>query len=214
MKNVPRYDVFISYSHADKQFALRLETALRKYRPPFKSGLTPKRLAVFRDESEASGTILSEGLDRAIAASRKLLVICSPSAYESRWVGQEIGLFIKKHGVTHVIPVLTAGMPNDEALRVGRKEDCAFPPSLSEAMQDAPWSPDFRDHRQGFRSVTKVWPAWFHLLAAIYDVPREVLEQKERIRRIYRTAAGVAVVLLISIAGWNYQDQRNQTISL
>lgn len=208
------YDIFISYSHVDMQFAVRLETALRKYRPPFGSHLEPKRLAVYRDESEASGTFLSEALGQAIAASRKLIVICSPSSHASRWVDDETALFISQHDIKNVIPVLVAGLPNDEAIRLGQEGNCAFPRSLIAASHDIPWSPDFRGWKQNSGPIAKVWPAWFHLLAAVYDVPRETIEQKERTRRIYQTAVGVVVSLGCVVAGWAYLQQRNDAISL
>lgn len=214
MKQAATYDIFISYSHQDIQFAVQLESAVRKYRAPFASGLQPKRLSVFRDETEAASPFLSEALGQAIAASRKLIVICSPAARRSRWVNDEIALFIRSHGIANLVPVLVAGLPNDEAIRLGRDEDCAFPPSLIDAMPGMPWCPDFRTHPPGAGGIAKVWPAWFHLLAAVYDVPREAIEQNERRRRIHRAAAGVAVVLGSVALGWSYLEKRNDARSL
>lgn len=209
-----RYDLFISYSHADRAFAARLERALARYRPPFGAGLTPARLAVFRDESEAAGVHLSQGLQDALAASRKLIVVCSPAARRSTWVGEEIAAFAAMHGADDIIPVIVSGLPNDEAERTQRPEESAFPPALMAALPGTPWCPDFRGDADRARPVVKTWPAWFHLLAAIYGVPRETIEQKERRRNIVRTAAAALIFAAVGAAGWAFQGQRNESASL
>jgi hypothetical protein len=55
-------------------------------------GAVPRRLSpIFRDRDElpASGN-LGDELTGALAASRCLVVICSPAAAKSRWVAEEI----------------------------------------------------------------------------------------------------------------------------
>ncbi|GJH18433.1 hypothetical protein CBA19CS22_17845 [Caballeronia novacaledonica] len=194
-----RYDVFVSYSHRDKAFAEKLEGTLKHYRSPLRSNLQ-RRLSVFRDEAEANGICLTEELSRALASSRKLIVICSPAARESAYVNEEIAAFVATRGASNVIPVLAAGMPNDGALRCGKTSEAAFPPALIDALDDTPWAPDFRDFDQKGTRIPKMWPAWFHLLAAIYEVARERIEQTERRRRVRRSLGTVAVMFVVAIA--------------
>lgn len=206
-----RYDVFIRYSHQDKPFAVRLEKALRRYRPPLGSGLTPRCLAVFRDESEAATTRLSEALDASLAASRRLLLVCTPAARASRWANEEIARFSAVHGIDNAIPLLRAGLPHDQAVALGQPEANAFPDALVNAGPSVPWSPDFRSAHG--RRIAATWPGWFHLLAAIYAVLREQIEGREKRRRIYRLAAAVAAAAALVSAGLLHQQQRQLTAS-
>lgn len=95
-----RYWSFMSYSHADQKWADWLYKALETYRIPkgiksaYASNL-PKRLyPIFRDVDELPGSSdLGAKLKEALEASRTLIVLCSPSAAQSKWVNEEIGIF-------------------------------------------------------------------------------------------------------------------------
>jgi len=208
-----KYDVFISYSHNDKALAAKLEGALKHYRSPLGSNLQ-RRLSVFRDEAEANGTFLTEELSRALASSRKLVVVCSQAARESAYVNDEIAAFVATRGASNVIPVLVAGMPKDEALRRDQPSETAFPSALIDALGSTPWAPDFRGFDRKGKRIPKMWPAWFHLLAAIYEVARERIEQTERRRRVRRGLGTVTVVLAVVVAGGAYFQSSRQRESL
>jgi hypothetical protein len=47
------YDAFISYSRADKLFAIELENALERYKPPKELTIAGRHLNIFRDGSRA-----------------------------------------------------------------------------------------------------------------------------------------------------------------
>jgi len=185
------YEVFLSYSHRDKPFAVKLETALKRYRPPIGFKVGQRRLRVFRDDSEAKGGRLSEALQEALAASRTLVVICSPAARESEWVNREIESFTSYHGSKRIFPVLAEGMPNEEAVASGRTADAAFPPALLAAISDTPWAADFRRVSRSGSAVRRTRPAWFHLLAGVYNVKREEIEKRERTRNLLRAAVAL-----------------------
>jgi hypothetical protein len=94
-----KYRAFISYSHSDERWAKWLHKALETYSVPKRLvgtetayGPVPARLApVFRDRDElATATNLGETLTRALEQSAFQIVICSPAAAKSRWVGEEI----------------------------------------------------------------------------------------------------------------------------
>jgi hypothetical protein len=119
------YDAFISYSRVDKAFAVRLEKALENQPlPPGVEG-GRKRLDVFRDENDFTGSEYYDALAKHLTASRKMIVICSPDARASRYVNEEIALFAEKHGIDAIIPVLYRGIPNNEAVP-GREAELAF----------------------------------------------------------------------------------------
>jgi hypothetical protein len=97
-----KYRAFISYSHRDEKWAAWLHAALETYRVP-KSlvgqttavGPVPARLApVFRDREELpTATDLGNILTQALRDSAFQIVICSPPAARSRWVGEEVLTF-------------------------------------------------------------------------------------------------------------------------
>ncbi|MEQ8329232.1 MAG: TIR domain-containing protein [Longimicrobiales bacterium] len=197
----PRYDAFISYSRVDRGVAEALERALEAYRPP--PGIGPdRRLRIFRDEGDLTGAEYGHAIDAALRASDRLIVLCSPDARASQWVDDEIRRFLSLRGPEQVVPVLVAGIPNNE----GEPDDPghAFPDALMEAM-GMPLAPGFRDFsadtdrpdRGRFRN------AWFTLLATLLDVSREDIEERERVRRarVLRRVVGGAAVLVASMAG-------------
>ena len=123
--NACRYEAFISYSHTehDARVAREVQRFIERFPVParLREGLGRSRLGkVFRDEDElAAGTSLDQGLVQALAASRWLIVVCSPAAAASPWVAREIEAFVAMHGAGRVLAVLASGEPAE-----------AFPPAL------------------------------------------------------------------------------------
>jgi hypothetical protein len=50
------HDAFISYSRKDKSFAVLLKRTLRRYTPPSGLPVPKRRLNIFRDEEDFTGT--------------------------------------------------------------------------------------------------------------------------------------------------------------
>ncbi|HJG36677.1 PQQ-binding-like beta-propeller repeat protein [Enorma phocaeensis] len=123
--NACRYEAFISYSHTeyDARVAREVQRFIEGFPVParLREGMGRSRLGkVFRDEDElAAGTSLDAGLAQALAASRWLIVVCSPAAAASPWVAREIEAFVAMHGAGRVLAVLASGEPAE-----------AFPPAL------------------------------------------------------------------------------------
>src|SRR5512145_1061868 len=127
-----KYRAFISYSHADEEWAKWLHRALETYRVPkhlvgreTEFGPVPERLSpVFRDRDElATATSLGEILTRALQQSAFQLVICSRKAAQSRWVNEEIKTF-KRLGREHrIFALIVDGEP-------GAADQECFPEAL------------------------------------------------------------------------------------
>jgi len=80
------YSSFISYSHADKQFALQLHDRLQE-----------KGIRCWLDEhSMKPGDDMFAEVDKGIRASDKVLLCCSDASLKSWWVGREIDTAIEK----------------------------------------------------------------------------------------------------------------------
>src|SRR5579862_4461695 len=133
-----RYSAFLSYSHQDERWARWLQRALETYRVPSHlvgtqtaAGTIPRRLApVFRDRSDLpTASDLSATINEALRESGSLIVICSPSAAQSRWVNEEIGVFRRLGRGHRIYCLIVAGEPNASELP-GRQDQECLPPAL------------------------------------------------------------------------------------
>ncbi len=194
-----RYSAFISYSHADEPFARRLQRRLETYRLPRRlsrgqigSAGSQRRLRpLFRDRSALSAAPdLTEEVRLALAESSQLIVVCSPSAAVSAWVGREVGLFRDLHGDGAILTALCRG-----------PVESAFHPALRMAGAGGktltPLAADFRRHGDGGRM------ALLKLVAALAGVRLEDLVQRDAQRRVRQvTAISIAAVVGMLAAGW------------
>lgn len=211
---VQRYWAFLSYSHQDEALAARLQTELERFRVPKRLigrgtpfGLIPSRLApVFRDRHElAAGHDLREDIAEALAASRFLIVLCSPAAATSRWTDEEIRLFKQHRPDGEVLAAIVSGEPwaSDQP---GRAADECFPPALKVEIgpdgtptefRAEPIAADLRGGRDG-------WQAGFmKLVAGMLDVGLDELVQRESQRRQRRMMAvtGASLVGMVAASG-------------
>lgn len=188
------YVAFISYSHKDAAIGRWLHRKLEGYRLPRRlagtegeDGEVPARLTpIFRDRDElpAAGD-LSEKVRAALAASRNLIVLCSPHSAASIWVSKEISTFRALH----------PGRPIFTAIVEGEPEQC-FAPALREGAAE-PLAADLRKQGDGRRlGILK-------LVAGLAGVGLDALVQRDatrRVRRIsYLSAGALAAMLLMGL---------------
>ena len=116
-----KYWAFISYSHADEEWAKWLHKSIETYRVPRKlvgrdtaNGPLPKRLfPVFRDRDELPGASdLGGKIQDALKTSRSLIVVCSPKSAVSKWVNEEIKTYKALGGADRVLCLMIDGEPN------------------------------------------------------------------------------------------------------
>jgi WD40 repeat protein len=203
-----KYWAFISYSHEDEAVARRLHRRLEAYRLPkgvepgrTPDGLPARRLApVFRDRDELAaaselGTVLQDALEQSDA----LLVVCSPAAARSRWVGLEIEAFRALGRDDRIFPFVVAGEPSAET---GTVSAC-FPPALLRALGPGksgsttvpePLAADARPGRDGFPLAV------LKLVAGLVQVPFDGLRNRESARRTRRLVTLTAFLGLIALA--------------
>ena len=198
------FDVFISYSRDDAAFARLLGKALAAYTPPKGLGLPTRRLRVFRDESDIKGSEYFESIDGFLRRSRKLLLICSPSARNSHFVDDEVRRFVEVRGAAHVIPLLLAGIPNNE-VAPGQENLQAFPDALCAAMA-LPLAVPYRDFDVAKNRPNKGvhYSSWYTMLADIFEVSRAAIEERDKKRQIRNralvSALGLAIIAVLSVA--------------
>jgi hypothetical protein len=127
-----KYHAFISYSHADTDWARWLHRSLEGFRidrdlvgrQTATGPIPPALRPVFRDRDDfTAGHTLTERTQAALDASAALIVICSPSAAKSPYVNEEVRLFKSPHPERPVVTLIVDGKPDDAQL------EC-FPPAL------------------------------------------------------------------------------------
>jgi tetratricopeptide (TPR) repeat protein len=162
-------------------------------------GAVPKRLTpIFRDRDElsASGNLGAE-LTEALRDSLFLIVVCSPAATRSRWVGEEIIAFKRMHGEGRVLALVVDGEPGASEIP-GREAVECFPAGLRFRLNtDGELSNEFvhpiaADLRAGSdgRELAKL-----KLVAGLTGVRLDDLVQREAHRRA-RSLAAVAAASL------------------
>lgn len=129
MENNRKYFAFISYKREDEKWAKWLQHKLEHYKLPSNlNGRTdlPKEIRpIFRDQSELAGGVLADEINKALSNSKYLIVICSPRAAQSVWVGKEVQTFIDLGRTDKIIPFIIGGMAHAQ----NPEEEC-FPLAL------------------------------------------------------------------------------------
>jgi len=188
------HDAFISYSRQNEEFAQALQRALENFKPPKDLKAPQRYLDVFRDKDDFNAGEYFENLEKNLKLSDKLIVICSPEARASDFVNDEIRRFAQIRGKDHIIPILLAGIPNNEA-KPGQEKEMAFPEALYEVMQ-MPLAVNYLNFDVNKDKITKgvFSDAWYTTLANVYEISRSEVEQREKRRRVRRRKITVSVL--------------------
>jgi len=182
-----RFAAFISYSHADADFAAKLQRKLERYRLPkqvahTRAGNGAQIGQIFRDREDlAAAPSLSDAIRDALSRAEALVVLCSPDAKASQWVSEEIRLFRSLHPDRPVLAALVRGEPPE-----------AFPDILTEGGLE-PLAADLRKEGDG--------PSlgFLKIVAGIAGVPLDSLVQRDaqrRLRRVTWITLGALVAML------------------
>jgi hypothetical protein len=93
-----RYDGFISYSHVkDKPIAAALRSVVQKLGKPW---YRRRALQVFLDNTSLSATPgLWPSIEQALDSSRYFLLLASPEAASSKWVGKEVAHWLDRNSI-------------------------------------------------------------------------------------------------------------------
>ncbi len=198
-----RYDAFLSYSRAaDERLAAALHTALQHFGKPW---YRLRLLRVFRDDASLSANPgLWSSISRALAASSWFVLLASPEAASSAWVGREVEQWVKAGRADRLLLVLTGGEARwrDDDF----DETAAIPAALRGALHEEPRYVDMTWARNGgelslrnpaFREVVA------NLAAPIQGRDKDELigEHVRQHRRAVRLArAAVATLTVLTVA--------------
>ncbi|MEO1322543.1 MAG: toll/interleukin-1 receptor domain-containing protein [Pseudomonadota bacterium] len=194
-----RYRAFISYSRADTKAVDDLFERMQKFRTP-KSlrrsqgdyGSPSRRVKLFLDRRsiQAGGTVSKRLLD-ALESSAFLIVICSLSSKESKWVNMEVEAFLEMASPDRILPVF---------LRENTEQSLedVMPEGLLRLGDECPIGADLLIDG-GAESVSQ------NILGAMLGFAQDQIAQEQeradrRQRTIERTALSSLTILSVGVA--------------
>ena len=167
-----RYDAFISYSHSA---AVGLPAALQRGLERFaKKAWQPRALRVYRDQTDLSASPgLWPEIQEALDDARFLVLLASPAAARSAWVGQEVGRWLATKGPESILIALVEGTLSwsSEQERFDPPASSAIVPALVTAFSEEPlyvdltWTAESREldlHHAQFRADVATLAAPMH----------------------------------------------------
>jgi len=211
----PHYRAFLSYSHLDARSCDWLHQGLEEYElpeslvgRPTSFGPAPKRLyPIFRDRDELpTATDLNAAVSLALKRSAFMILLCSPHAARSRWVDEEVRMFVDMGHGGRLLRVILSGSTDPLA------KDCCYPPSLIAAdargvLQrglDTPAEVDLRPG--GDRRRTAI----LKLVGELQGIRLSMLERRGRGRHqranALRAAAALLAVGSLGASAWFAYD--------
>ena len=166
----------------------------------------------FRDEDElAASHSLPDSIREALAASRTLIVICSPETQESPWVRREIEMFEQLHGRERIICVLAAGSSEESIPPILKTRMMPDANGILREMPAEPLAADLRPEAKAKRKAELP-----RIIAAVAGCNYDDLRQRERIRKRKRIAlsSAAAALAIVAIGVFAFQFRRTSEAAL
>lgn len=203
------YDAFVSYSHsADGEFAPALQAGMQRLAKPWRRR---RALEVFRDQTGlAVNPDLWESIVTALDASEWFVLLASPTAAQSHWVGKEIEHCVATKGPARVLIVVTEGsIAWDDATGDFAEDATAVHPALRGLFAAPPrwvdlaWARDETDltlRNASFRNAVAEIVAPMHGVTKDELVGEDVRQSRRRARAARLAAAGLVALSVTAVA--------------
>lgn len=211
--NSYKYTVFMSYNHeTDGKRAPALQSALYQVAKPW---YRERGMEVFRDETSLPmNSELTPSIQKALSESKYLLLLASPKAAQSSWVGKEVAWWLEHRTPKTLLIVLTEGnAPWDSTTQDFKwSETDAVPNALHGKFENERLLGDLRFAKTetdlAFQNP-KFHEVVVQIAAALNGISPEEMESKEKRQHdIVKLWVGAIVVvvltLLILFAGSEY----------
>jgi hypothetical protein len=208
------YDAFISYSHTkDRYVAAALQRVIQNLGKPW---YRRRSLWVFRDDTSLSAAPgLWTAIEQALSKSRFIILLASPEAADSAWVGKEVEYWLTHKSADTLLIALT---DSELSWDMGAGDfswsvATPLPPVLKARVPEEPKWVDLRAFRdkKNLRSqrTRKFTSLVADLAAAIHGMPKEDLLTEEIRQKKWglRLAWSMVAVLLVlaATAGWQWK---------
>lgn len=205
------YDAFISYSHAaDGHLAPALQTALHRFAKPW---WKLRAIGVFRDETSlVAAHDLTGSIRSALEGARYFILLASPGAARSKWVGREVGFWLERKSIENILIALTGGHVawDEKAGDFDWATTDALPQTLAGKFKAEPLWVDLtwvhsaqhlsaRDPR--FQQAIARLAAPLHG-KSLDEIAGEEVRQRRKTRRLVHSAvASIALLAAAAVAG-------------
>jgi hypothetical protein len=208
------YDAFISYSH--KLDGPLIRSLQKRLQSLGKAWWQRRAVRIFRDETSlAAAPELWPEIERALSASRFLILCASPDGAASQWVDKEVRWWLANKGPETILIALIAGELHWNSVQGDFTWTplTPLPPACRRVFINEPKWVDFRafhDARDDDLGGQEFLERVVDLSAAIRNSPKEdllseeVRQQHRALRVAYSAAFGLAFLTLVAIgfAGW------------
>ena len=201
------YDAFISYSHsADGRLAPAIQEGLQRLAKPWNKR---RALRVFRDDTGLSANpALWRSISDALDEAEWFVLLMSPAAAQSEWVGKEIAHWLTHRPADRILPVLTEGELYWDAATgdFDAARSTAVHPALLGALVEEPRHLDLRwahDETDLDLRSSRFREAIADLAAPMHGIAKDELDSEDvrlhrRARRLARGAVAALVLLFIA----------------
>ena len=202
-----QYEAFLSYSHAlDGRLAPALQAELERFGKPW---YRSRARRVFRDNASLSANPqLWLAIEAALKASPWFVLVASPAAAKSEWVGREVEWWLANRSADQILIVLTDGELGWDAAtsRVDPERTTALPQALVDSITGEPRWVDLRWARQQLQ-IDPANPSFrdcvADILATVIGVPKDTLvgehvKQHRQTRSLVRRVIVSLSLLLIA----------------
>jgi hypothetical protein len=206
------YKAFLSYSRADSALAAAIQSALHRFAKPW---YRLRAVHVFRDATNLpANPELWPTIQSALEASEFFILLASPEAAASAWVGREIEHWCATKGAAAIVIATTGGTAawDEEARDFDWERTTALPRTLSGRFAAEPLWVDLswtsRKEEQSlqnerFRGAIATIAAPLHGRSK-EELDGEDIRQHRRTRRLMGWVL-VTLCLLVAIAYWQHQ---------
>ena len=211
-----KYFAFISYNSHDIKWGKRLQKKLEHYRMPAtlcseRGWLRTPIKPVFFAPTDIQPGGLSQELQERLAASRHLIVICSPHSAKSEWVGKEIEFFHQLGRTQDIHFFIVGGAPHS-----GNPDTECFNPvveklglpeilgaNIHEKIHFLPWMNRER--------------AYVQLISKLLNVEFDTIWKRHRRQRRIKAmawAVGALVLLAVLLGMWHNSQPVDVTLQV
>ncbi|MBQ4432763.1 MAG: toll/interleukin-1 receptor domain-containing protein, partial [Bacteroidales bacterium] len=211
-----KYFAFISYNSHDIKWGKRLQKKLEHYRMPAtlcsERGWkrTPIKPVFFAPTDIQPGGLSQELQDR-LAASRHLIVICSPHSAKSEWVGKEIEFFHQLGRTKDIHFFIVDGEPHS-----GNSDTECFNPVVEKLGLPEILGANIHEkiHRLPWLNRER---AYVQLISKLLNVEFDTIWKRHRRQRRMKAIAwtvGALIVLVALLGVWHNSQPVDVTLQV
>jgi WD40 repeat protein len=216
---VPRYDAFVSYSHAgERELAQRLQAGVERFTKPW---YRTRSLRLFLDTNSLTASPgLWPSIETALADSRWLVLIASEQASRSPWIQREIDWWLENRSAKSLLIAVAGGQLvwDHDRNDFDPETSSALPSALQGALDEEPLWVEIDGGDEP--SDEQLRGAVIDVAAPLKGISKEKLvaaaerERRRTLRWVLGVITGLSILLLAAVvAGVIALNQRSTALT-